>query len=89
MISSSILRIKSYNKEHSTAMGNESVDTHYQLILGWVFRAHKNQFITFAAIPSINHQILSLPSTIHSRSIHSHLTTTDPQGTITSSDALS
>ena len=89
LITSSILRIKSYNNEHSKAPGHEPADMHCQLILGWLLIAHKNQLTAFATVLSIAHQILSLSSTIHLRSIHSHLTTTAPQGIIASSDDLS
>jgi len=89
LIASSILSIKSYNKEHSTDPGREPIDTHCQLILRWLFITHKNQLKNFAAVPSVDHEIISLSSAIYLRSIHSHLPTTAPQGTIASSEALS
>ena len=54
LISTAILRIKSYDAKHVVDPDHIHADTHYQLILGLLYLAHQNQLSTFATVPLID-----------------------------------
>ena len=88
-INTVILKIKAFDDEQKIDTNYEYINLHYHIILDWTCTVHKIQLATFAVVPSIDFQLISVSVIIHSCHIHHHSTIINLLRTIAQSDTLS
>ena len=89
LCAAAILRIRAHNKENEATPNHVRADTHCKPILGWLWLAATQKLPSFAAVPSIDLQVLASYLVLHQRAIHTASTIIDTPRTIHASNALS
>ena len=70
LFAAAILRIRAHNEENEAILNHVRADTHYRPILVWLWLAATQKLPSFAAIPSVDTQVIALSLVLHQRAIH-------------------